>query len=184
LAAPTYNRSSTYAALAPGTSHDILYPAGDPVSVSDPYRNITISENVVNEEGALVGMDFHGPIYSSRMVNNTVTGTPDRVPYGPDDNARLTGGCSGGICEYALQSIRVTSLTDSAGGAMTPRTHVHIASYNTVVNNQVGWDIGFQTRDTETWRGIPAYASANTSFNGVADYSDGTYVFLASDPNP
>jgi hypothetical protein len=25
LAAPTYNRSSTYAALAPGTSHDIPY---------------------------------------------------------------------------------------------------------------------------------------------------------------
>jgi hypothetical protein len=27
LAAPTYNRSSTYAALAPGTSHDIPYPS-------------------------------------------------------------------------------------------------------------------------------------------------------------
>ena len=28
------------------------------------------------------------------------------------------------------------------------------------------------------------YASANTSTKGVADYNDGTYVFLASDPNP
>jgi len=27
LAAPTYNRSPTYAALAPGTSHDIRYPS-------------------------------------------------------------------------------------------------------------------------------------------------------------
>ena len=27
MAAPTYNRSSTYAALAPGTSHDIPYPS-------------------------------------------------------------------------------------------------------------------------------------------------------------
>jgi hypothetical protein len=27
LAAPTYNRSSTYAALAPGISHDIPYPS-------------------------------------------------------------------------------------------------------------------------------------------------------------
>jgi hypothetical protein len=27
LAAPTYNRSSTYAALAPGTSQDIPYPS-------------------------------------------------------------------------------------------------------------------------------------------------------------
>jgi hypothetical protein len=67
---------------------------------------------------------------------------------------------------------------------MTPRPHVGIASYNSVVNNKVGWDISFHTRDTETWRGIPAYASANTSTNGVADYNDGTYVFLASDPNP
>jgi hypothetical protein len=59
-----------------------------------------------------------------------------------------------------------------------------------VVNNQVGWDISFHTRDTETWRGILAYVpantstSANTSTEGVADYNDGTYVFLASDPNP
>ena len=27
MAAPTYNRSSTYAALAPGTAHDIPYPS-------------------------------------------------------------------------------------------------------------------------------------------------------------
>jgi hypothetical protein len=73
---------------------------------------------------------------------------------------------------------------------MTPRPHVGIASYNSVVNNQVGWDISFHTRDTETWRGIPAYVpdntstSANTSTEGVANYNDGTYAFLASDPNP
>jgi hypothetical protein len=76
------------------------------------------------------------------------------------------------------------SLADMTVGAMTPRPHVGIASYNSVVNNQVGWDISFHIRDTETWRGIPAYASANTSTNGVADYNDGTYVFLAGDPNP
>jgi hypothetical protein len=158
--------------------------AGDPVSVAAPYRNVTISENAVNEEGALVGIDFHGPVYSSRMANNTITGTPVRVPYGPDHNARLTGPCSNTLCEYALQSIMVTSLADIGPGAMTPRPHVGIASYNSVVNNKVGWDISFHTRDTETWRGIPAYASANTSTNGVADYNDGTYIFLASDPNP
>jgi hypothetical protein len=161
-----------------------LAAAGDPVSVTAPYRNVTISKNVVNEEGALVGIDFHGPVYHSRMVNNIVTGTPRRVPYGPDDNARLTGDCSATRCEYALQSIRVTSLADIGPGAMTPRPHVGLASYNSVVNNQVGWDISFHTRDTETWRGIPAYASTNTSKNGVANYNDGTYVFLPSDPNP
>jgi hypothetical protein len=106
------------------------------------------------------------------------------VPYGPDDNARLTGPCSATLCEYAYQSVRVTSLADIPPGTMTPRPHVGIASYNSVVNNQVGWDISFHTRDTETWRGIPVYASGNTSTNGVADYNDGTYVFLASDPNP
>jgi hypothetical protein len=158
--------------------------AGDPVSVTAPYRNVTISENAVNEEGALVGIDFHGPVYHSRMANNTITGTPVQVPYGPDHNARLTGPCSNTLCEYALQSIMVTSLADIGPGTMTPRPHVGIASYNSVVNNKVGWDISFHTRDTETWRGIPAYASANTSTNGVADYNDGTYVFLASDPNP
>jgi hypothetical protein len=158
--------------------------AGDSVSVSAPYRKVTISENVVNEEGALVGIDFHGPVYRSRMVNNTVKGKPIRLPYGRDDNARLTGSCSGGVCDYALQSIRVTSLADIGPGAMTPRPHVGIASYNSVVNNKVGWDISFHTRDTQSWRGIPAYASANTSTNGVVDYNDGSYVFLDSDPNP
>jgi hypothetical protein len=160
--------------------------AGDPVSVAAPYRNVTISENVVNEEGALVGMDFHGPIYQSRMVNNTVTGTPRQVPYGPDDNARLlTGDCTTSPCDYALQSIRVTSLADMPPGTMTPRPHMGIASYDSVVNNKVGWDISFHTRDTETWLGIPAYAFGNTFTNvGPQLYNDGTYVFLASDPNP
>jgi hypothetical protein len=67
---------------------------------------------------------------------------------------------------------------------MTPRPHVGIASYNSVVNNQVSWDISFHTRDSTTYREIPTYASANTSSKGVADYKDGTYVFLAGDPNP
>ena len=69
-----------------------LAAAGDPVSVAAPYRNVTISENVINEEEALVGIDFHGPVYLSRLANNTITGTPSRLPYGPDDNARLTEG--------------------------------------------------------------------------------------------
>jgi hypothetical protein len=81
-----------------------------------------------------------------------------------------------------LQSIRVTSLADIGPGAMTPRPHVGIASYNSVVNNQGGWDISFHTRDTETWHGIPVYASANNSTNGVADYNDGTYALLAKNP--
>jgi len=154
------------------------------VNVAAPYRNVTISENMINEERALVGIDFHGPVYLSRLANNTITGTPSRLPYVPDDNARLTGACSDGLCEYAFQSIRVTSLADMPPGTMTPRPHVGIASYNSVVDNRVGWDISFHTRDTETWRGIPAYASGNTSTDGVADYNDGTYVFLTSDPYP
>jgi len=185
------NAASLKLTLSDPNDYLSLAAAGDPVSVTAPYRNVTISENVVNEEGARVGMDFHGPVYRSRMLNNIVTGTPDRVPFGPDDNARLTGTCSDtdgdgvdDLCEYAYQSIRVTSLADIGPGAMTPRPHVGIASYNSVVNNKVGWDISFHTRDTETWRGIPAYASGNTSTNGVADYNDGTYVFLTSDPNP
>jgi hypothetical protein len=179
------NAASLKLTLSDPKDYLSLAKAGDPVSVTAPYRNVTIAENRVNEEGALVGMDFHGPIYQSRMVNNTVTGTPRQVPYGPDDNARLTGGCSASLCEYALQSIRVTSLANIGPGAMTPRPLVGIASYVSVVNNQVGWDISFHTRDTESWSGIPAYASGNTFTNvGAQLYNDGTYVFLASDPNP
>jgi hypothetical protein len=185
------NAASLKLTLSDPNDYLSLAAAGDPVSVTAPYRNVTISENVVNEEGALVGMDFHGPVYRSRMVNNEVTGTPRQLPYGPDDNSRLTGGCSDtngdgvkDLCEYAYQSIRVTSLADIGPGAMTPRPHVGIASYDSVVNNQVSWDISFHTRDTETWRGIPAYASANTFTNvGPQLYNDGTYFFLSSDPN-
>jgi len=186
------NAASLKLTLSDPNDYLSLAAAGDPVSVTAPYRNVTISENVVNEEGALVGMDFHGPIYRSRMVNNTITGTPIRVPFGPDDNSRLTGACSDtdgdgrpDLCEYALQSIRVTSLADIGPGAMTPRPHVGIASYDSVVNNQVGWDISLHTRDTESWRGIPAYASGNTFTNvGAQLYKDDTYFLLESDPNP
>ena len=84
----------------------------------------------------------------------------------------------------APQSIRVSTFADMPAGAMTPRPHVGLASYDSVVGNNVSWDISFHTRDFTTYQGIPAYASGNTSTNGVADYNDGTYVFLASDPNP
>ena len=59
-----------------------------------------------------------------------------------------------------------------------------VASYDSVVGNNVSWDISFHTRDSTTYRDIPAYTSGNTSTNGVADYNDGTYTFLTSDPNP
>jgi hypothetical protein len=154
-----------------------LATVGDPVSVTAPYRNVTISHNEINEEGALVGIDFHGPIYRSWVANNTITGTPSQVPYGPDDNSRETPD------GYALQSIRVTSLADMPAGGMTPRPHVGVASYNSVVDNNVSWDVTFHTRDSTTYRGIPAHHSGNTSTNGVPDYNDGTYVFLASFPD-
>jgi hypothetical protein len=154
-----------------------LVAVGDPVSVSAPYRNVTISENVVNAEGARVGVDFHGPVYSSRLINNTFTGT-QTYRYGSDNHLRVT---PDGV---APQSVRITTLADMLPGTMTPRPHVGVASYNTVVGNNVKWDISFHTRDSTTYEGIPAYASANTSTNGVADYNDGSYVFLTSDPNP
>jgi hypothetical protein len=154
-----------------------LAAAGDPVSVTAPYRNVKITGNVVNAEGSRVGIDFHGPVYRSRLANNTVTGT-QTYQYGSDNHLRVI---PDGV---APQSIRITTLADVPVGAMTPRPHVGIASYNSVVNNRVGGDISFHTRDSTTFRGIPAYASANTSTNGEADHNDGTYVFLANDPNP
>ena len=67
---------------------------------------------------------------------------------------------------------------------MTPRPHVGMASYNSVVNNQVGWDISFHTRDTQrivASRRTPPATPPQTSWQ---PYNDGTYDFLTSDPNP
>ena len=154
-----------------------LAKAGDPVSVTSPFRNVTISDNVINAEGSRVGIDFHGPVYRSRLLSNTITGTPN-YRYDQAANLRLT---PEGV---AYQSIRVTTLSDAQAGAMTPRPHVGVASYNSVVGNSVKWDLSFHTRPSTEYRGIPAYHSGNTSTDGVAGYNDGSYVFLASDPNP
>ena len=151
--------------------------AGDQVSVTSPFRNITISDNVINTEGSRTGIDFHGPVYSSRMANNIITGTPS-YRYPLSANLRLTpDGLS------APQSLNVATRAEGRAGAMTPPPHVGVASYNSVVGNKVSWDISFSAQ-SKTYRGIPAYHSANTSTNGVADYNDGSYVFLTEDPNP
>src|SRR5215204_3102947 len=135
--------------------------AGDPGRVTSPFRNVTISDNIVNAEGSRTGIDFHGPVYRSRMANNTITGTPSyRNPQSA--NLRLT---PDGV---ALQSARVTTLANASAGAMTPRPHVGVASYNSVVGNNVRWDLSFNTTPSTTYRGIPAYAFGNTSTDGVA----------------
>ncbi len=155
-----------------------LAAAGDEVSVTSPYRNITISDNEINTEGARVGIDFKGAVYRSRMANNIITGTPS-YRYPLSANLRRTpDGLS------APQSLNVATRADGRAGAMTPPPHVGVASYNSVVGNKVSWDISFNTTQSTTYRAIPAYASANTSTNGVADYNDGSYFFLTEDPNP
>jgi hypothetical protein len=152
--------------------------AGDQVSVTSPFRNITISDNAINAEGSRTGIDFHGPVYRSRMANNTITGKPS-YSYPLSANLRRTpDGLS------APQSARVTTLADGEAGAMTPRPHVGVASYNSVVGNNVSWDLSFNVAMSTSYHGIPMYHSGNTSTNGVAAYNDGSYTFLASDPNP
>jgi hypothetical protein len=172
------NAASRRLTLSDPNDYLSLAAAGDPVSVTSPYRNVTISDNVIDAQGSRTGIDFSGPVYRSRIANNTITGKPS-YQYGADNHLRVTpDGLS------APQSIRVSTFADMPAGAMTPRPHVGMASYNSVVGNNVSWDISFHTRDSTTYRGIPAYGSGNTSTNGVADYNDGTYVFLTSDPNP
>jgi hypothetical protein len=172
------NAASRRLTLSDPNDYLSLAAADDPVSVTSPYRNVTISDNVIDAQGSRTGIDFSGPVYRSRIANNTITGKPS-YQYGPDNHLRVTpDGLS------APQSIRVSTFADMPAGAMTPRPHVGMASYNSVVGNNVSWDISFHTRDSTTYRGIPAYGSGNTSTNGVADYNDGTYVFLTSDPNP
>jgi hypothetical protein len=61
---------------------------GRPGSVTSPFRNGTISNNLINTERSRVGIDFHGPVYSSRMANNTITGTPS-YRYPQPANLRL-----------------------------------------------------------------------------------------------
>jgi hypothetical protein len=176
------NAASLKLTLSDPNDYLSLAAAGDPVSVTSPFRNVTISENMINAEGSRVGIDFHGPVYRSRMVNNTITGTPS-YQYPPSANLRLT---PDGV--VAPQSARVTTLANAQAGAMTPRPHVGVASYNSVVGNNVRWDLSFNTANTTqstTYRDIPAYTSANTSTDGVANYNDGTYFLdLPSDPNP
>jgi hypothetical protein len=155
-----------------------LAAAGDPVSVTSPFRNITISDNAINAEGSRTGIDFHGPVYRSRMANNTITGKPS-YSYPLFANLRLT---ADGLS--APQSARVTTLADAGAGAMTPRPHVGVASYNSVVGNNVSWDLSFNVLKSTTYRGIPEYHSGNTSANFMdVPYNDGSYLFLGSDPN-
>jgi hypothetical protein len=155
--------------------------AGDQVSVTSPFRNITISDNVINAEGSRTGIDFHGPVYSSRMANNIIKGKPS-YSYPLSANLRTADGLS------VPQSARVTTLADGEAGAMTPRPHVGVASYNSVVGNIVDWDLSFNVAMSTAYRGIPVYHSGNTSTNGVAVWSDrpdnnGSYFFLTIDPN-
>jgi hypothetical protein len=166
------NAASLKLTLSDPNDYLSLAAAGDPVSVSAPFRNIRISDNFINAEGSRTGIDFHGPVYRSRMVNNTITGTPS---YSYPLSANLRD---------APQSARVTTLANAQAGAMTPRPHVGVASYNSVVGNNVMWDLSFHTSQSTTYRDIPVYHSGNTSTNGRANYNDGSYVFLASDPNP
>ncbi len=157
-----------------------LAAAGDPVSVTSPYRNITISGNVIDTEGARVGIDFKGAVYSSRMANNMITGTPS-YRYPLSANLRLT---SDGLS--APQSLNVSTRADAQAGAMTPPPHVGVASYNSVVGNNVSWDISFSTSQSTAYSGIPAYVPPkedtstlqNTSAHGDAYYNDGSYDFL------
>jgi hypothetical protein len=178
------NAASLKLTLSDPNDYLSLAVAGDPVSVTSPFRNVTISDNVVNAEGSRTGIDFHGPVYRSRMADNTITGTPS-YQYPPSANLRLT---PDGV--VAPQSARVTTLANASAGAMTPRPHVGVASYNTVVGNNVSWDLSFNTIQSTMYRGIPAYVpantstSTNTSTNGVADYNDGTYVLLTPELNP
>jgi hypothetical protein len=165
--------------LSDPNNHLSLAAAGDPVSVTSPFRNIKISDNVINAEGSRTGIDFHGPVYRSRMANNTITGKPS-YSYPLSNNFRLT---ADGLS--APQSARVTTLANAQAGAMTPRPHVGVASYNSVVGNNVSWDLSFHTSQSTAYRGIPAYHSGNTSTNFMeVPYNDGSYFFLGSDPNP
>ena len=172
------NAASLELTLSDPNDYLSLAAAGDPGRVTSPFRNVTISDNVVNAEGSRTGIDFHGPVYRSRMANNTITGTPSyRNPQSA--NLRLT---PDGV---ALQSARVTTLANASAGAMTPRPHVGVASYNnSVVGNNVRWDLSFNTTPSTTYRGIPAYRADKTSTDGVADYNEGSYVSLDSDTNP
>jgi hypothetical protein len=63
---------------------------------------------------------------------------------------------------------------EASAGAMTSRTYVGVASYKSVLGNNVSWDISFNTAMSTTYRGIPVYHSGNTSTNGRADYNDGS----------
>jgi hypothetical protein len=97
---------------------------------------------------------------------------PPFCVYGPDMNVR-----------DAPQSLRVTSIGEAKGGPLTGPGQMGLSAYNSVTGNSGSHDISFNVRHGTPYTGIPTYQANNTSSGGQV-YTDGSYLFLASDPNP
>jgi len=80
------------------------------------------------------------------------------------------------------QSIRIQTLADIPGGP-GGGSEIGIASFNSIAGNSASWDISYATRGSSSPNNIAVYQANNMSANGVAAYNDGSYTFLASDPN-
>jgi thrombospondin type 3 repeat protein len=142
------------------------------VSIGAPYHHVEFLDNDVDATGSRVGMSFGGFALNSEMRNNVIKGT-QTYTYGPDMNVR----------DAAPQSLRHTSIGESSGGPLTGPGQMGLSAYNSVTGNTASHDISFNVRHGTPYTGIPAYQANNTSSGGQV-YTDGSYLFLPSDPNP
>jgi hypothetical protein len=144
------------------------------ISITSPYRNNVMLNNTIDETGSFTGIDFTGPTFACRAQGNVITGTPARR-YPASFHLRTTASGT------AFQSIRHTSLWDMPTGSMTAGSKHGATAYNSIVGNTVSYDVSFSTRGTSS--AVHAtYQAGNTSQNGQV-YKDGSYTYLATDPN-
>jgi Thrombospondin type 3 repeat len=140
------------------------------VSIGAPYHHVEFLDNIVDATGSRVGLSFGGFALNCEMRNNVISGTQTYI-YGPEMDVR-----------DAPQSLRHTSIGESSGGPLTGSSQMGLSAYNSVTGNSGSHDISFNVRHSTPYTGIPTYQANNTSSGGQV-YTDGSYLFLLSDPN-
>jgi hypothetical protein len=112
--------------------------AGDSVSVSAIYRDLSFHHNTVDATGSRVGMSFGAAVFRSDMANNTVSGYADYDYPGKYNLRQNPSGVT------VPQAIRVASQHGITGaGSVTGNTKGIPSAYNTVTGNWVDGALSF-----------------------------------------
>jgi hypothetical protein len=125
----------------------------------------------------MVGISFGGMVLNSVIRNNEIDGMPSYT-YPANFNV-----------EDEPQSVRHGTLAAMSGGNLSPNgSQVGVSAYNSVTGNTADYNISFHVKASTSFSGIPTYEANNdpeqvcNECDGV--YTDGSYTFLSTDPNP